>query len=110
MILFRSEGCPRADHLTVASTGAVAAFHNRGGDGHGSWLGAGHEATCATDPARVRFADFDDATDRVAFADFTGGGTADYVLADPATVRSSVATAAAAGRTWARWRADRSPR
>ncbi|WP_284740064.1 FG-GAP-like repeat-containing protein [Amycolatopsis sp. RTGN1] len=126
------DGDGRTDYLTIASTGAVTAFLNRGGDGHGGWLGLGQVATgTTTDATQVRFADFDGdgaadyaaiaasgavtaflnrggdghggwlqygqvatglttAADRVAFADFTGGGTADYALADPATNAATV--------------------
>jgi lysophospholipase L1-like esterase len=121
------DGDGRADYLTIAPNGAVTAFLNRGGDGHGGWLGQGQVATgTTTDPSQVRFADFDGdgaadyaalatsgavtlylnrggdghggwlpygqvatglttASDRVAFADLTGGGNADYLLTDPAT-------------------------
>jgi len=126
------DGDGRADYLTIASSGAVSVFLNRGGDGRGGWLGLGQVATgTTTDPARVRFADFDGdgaadyaaiaasgavtlylnrggdgrggwwqygqvatglttTADRVAFADFTGGGTADYALTDPATNAATV--------------------
>ncbi|MFJ1767404.1 FG-GAP-like repeat-containing protein [Amycolatopsis sp. NPDC088138] len=126
------DGDGRTDYLTIGSNGAVSAILNRGGDGHGGWLGLGQVATgTTTDPSQVRFADFDGdgaadyavvaasgavsvylnrggdghggwlsygqvatglttTADRVAFADFTGGGNADYVLADPATNAATV--------------------
>ncbi|NEA71498.1 FG-GAP-like repeat-containing protein [Streptomyces sp. SID13588] len=63
------DGDRRADYLAVASSGAVSVHLNRGGDGHGGWSDLGRVAAgLTTDPARVRFADFD------------GDGRADYVL------------------------------
>ncbi|WP_116199737.1 FG-GAP-like repeat-containing protein [Amycolatopsis circi] len=66
------DGDGRADYLTVAQNGAVSVYLNRGGDGHGGWQPLGQIATgLTTDPARVRFADFD------------GDGRADYLLLEP---------------------------
>nr|WP_206685853.1 GDSL-type esterase/lipase family protein [Kribbella qitaiheensis] len=54
------DGDGRMDYLTVASNGAVQAFLNRGGDGHGGWAVLGQVAGGVTaDATRVRFADFD---------------------------------------------------
>jgi lysophospholipase L1-like esterase len=63
------DGDGRMDYLTVASSGAVSAFLNRGGDGRGGWSVLGQVATGLTpDANRVRFADYD------------GDGKADYLL------------------------------
>jgi lysophospholipase L1-like esterase len=54
------DGDGRMDYLTVAGNGAIQAFLNRGGDGHGGWSPLGQVASgVTTDPTRVRFADFD---------------------------------------------------
>ncbi|HEY3710601.1 MAG TPA: FG-GAP-like repeat-containing protein [Amycolatopsis sp.] len=70
------DGDGKTDYLTIADNGAVSVFLNRGGDGHGGWIGLGQVATgTTTDPSRVRFADFD------------GDGRADYsALADNGAV------------------------
>jgi hypothetical protein len=73
------DGDGAADYATIAASGAVTLYLNRGGDGRGGWWQYGQVATGLTATA-----------DRVAFADFTGGGTADYVLADPATNAATV--------------------
>ncbi|HEY3479798.1 MAG TPA: FG-GAP-like repeat-containing protein [Streptomyces sp.] len=66
------DGDGRADYLTVASSGAVSVWLNRGGDGHGGWQPYGQVATGqTTDGSRVRFADFD------------GDGRTDYLLIGP---------------------------
>ncbi|MEV7416586.1 FG-GAP-like repeat-containing protein [Streptomyces sp. NPDC089919] len=63
------DGDGKADYLTVADSGAVEAYLNRGGDGHGGWDAQGQIASGLTsDRSRVRFADFD------------GDGKADYVV------------------------------
>jgi lysophospholipase L1-like esterase len=63
------DGDGRMDYLTVASSGAVSAFLNRGGDGRGGWSPLGQIATgLTTDASRVRFADYD------------GDGKADYLV------------------------------
>ncbi|EAU69455.1 FG-GAP-like repeat-containing protein [Stigmatella aurantiaca] len=65
------DGDGRMDYLTVASSGAVSVFLNRGGDGRGGWAPIGQIATgLTTDSNRVRF------------ADFNGDGKADYLLID----------------------------
>ncbi|MBD0738645.1 FG-GAP-like repeat-containing protein [Streptomyces sp. CBMA29] len=63
------DGDGRADYLTIASTGAVSVWLNRGGDGHGGWAPLGQVATGRTGDA-----------DRVRFADFDGDGRTDYIL------------------------------
>jgi lysophospholipase L1-like esterase len=63
------DGDGKADYLTIASSGAVSAYLNRGGDGHGSWSVLGQVALGQTSDAnRARLADFD------------GDGKADYLL------------------------------
>ncbi|ROR35810.1 FG-GAP-like repeat-containing protein [Kitasatospora cineracea] len=63
------DGDGRADLLTVADSGAVHVYLNRGGDGHGGWEDYGQVATgMTTDKSRVRFADWD------------GDGRADYIV------------------------------
>ena len=63
------DGDGRMDYLTVASSGVVSAYLNRGGDGLGGWSPIGQIATgLTTDGNRVRFADYD------------GDGKADYLL------------------------------
>jgi len=50
----------RTDYVVIGATGAVHAYLNRGGDGHGGWADAGQIATgLTTDRARVRLADVD---------------------------------------------------
>jgi lysophospholipase L1-like esterase len=66
------DGDARADYVTIAATGALTTYLNRGGDGHGSWLPYGQVATGLTTDAS-----------RVALADATGGGNADYLITDP---------------------------
>jgi lysophospholipase L1-like esterase len=68
------DGDARADYVTIATSGAMTAYLNRGGDARGGWLGYGQVATGVTT----------DAT-RVSLADFTGGGNADYLMTDPPT-------------------------
>jgi hypothetical protein len=54
------DGDRRADYVTVDSNGAVHAWLNRGGDGHGGWLDYGQVATGVGVPgSKVRFADID---------------------------------------------------
>ncbi|MER5637103.1 FG-GAP-like repeat-containing protein [Kitasatospora sp. NPDC002227] len=63
------DGDGKADYLTTADNGAVTAYLNRGGDGHGSWNLLGQVATGLTsDRSRVRWADMD------------GDGKADYTV------------------------------
>jgi lysophospholipase L1-like esterase len=63
------DGDGRADYLTVAASGAVSVYLNRGGDGHGGWSVLGQVTTgMTTDASKVRFADFD------------GDGKADYLV------------------------------
>ncbi|MEU6854221.1 FG-GAP-like repeat-containing protein [Actinacidiphila alni] len=73
------DGDGRADYTWLAASGAVSAYLNRGGDGHGGWLGRDQVATGLTDD-----------TSRVSMADFTGDGNADYVLGDNATNAATV--------------------
>ncbi|UOZ06358.1 FG-GAP-like repeat-containing protein [Amycolatopsis sp. WQ 127309] len=73
------DGDGAADYAALATSGAVTLYLNRGGDGHGGWLPYGQVATGLTTTAS-----------QVAFADFTGGGNADYVLADPPTNAATV--------------------
>ena len=62
------DGDGRMDYVTLASSGAMSVFLNRGGDGRGGWVGLGQVATGTTpDASRVRLADFD------------GDGRADYL-------------------------------
>ncbi|NGO15440.1 hypothetical protein G5C60_49675 [Streptomyces sp. HC44] len=63
------DGDGRADYLSLASTGAVSVWLNRGGDGHGGWSPLGQVASGLTADAR-----------RVRFADFDGDGRADYIV------------------------------
>ncbi|WP_246157768.1 FG-GAP-like repeat-containing protein [Catellatospora sichuanensis] len=54
------DGDAKADYLTVADNGAVAAWLNRGGDGRGGWSVFGQVAGGFGVPgSSVRFADFD---------------------------------------------------
>ncbi|MDI5970879.1 FG-GAP-like repeat-containing protein [Streptomyces sp. SL13] len=63
------DGDGKADYITIASSGAVSVYLNRGGDGHGGWSVLGQVTPGqTTDASRVRFADFD------------GDGRADYIL------------------------------
>ncbi|MFD7732915.1 FG-GAP-like repeat-containing protein [Kitasatospora phosalacinea] len=63
------DGDGRADLLTVADSGAVHVYLNRGGDGNGGWQDGGQVASGVTkDMSRVRFADWD------------GDGKADYIV------------------------------
>ena len=73
------DGDGRADYTWISPAGAVSAYLNRGGDGHGGWVGLGQVATGVTA----------DAT-QVSFADFGGDGNADYILGDPATHAATV--------------------
>ncbi|MFD9129300.1 GDSL-type esterase/lipase family protein [Kitasatospora sp. NPDC059571] len=66
------DGDGRADYTTIADGGAVSAFLNRGGDGHGGWVDDGRIAGGLTaDRTRIRFADLD------------GDGRADYNVINP---------------------------
>ncbi|MEE1783412.1 FG-GAP-like repeat-containing protein [Streptomyces sp. SP17BM10] len=66
------DGDGKADYLSIAANGAVSAWLNRGGDGHGGWQPVGQVASgLTTDPSRVRFVDVD------------GDGRADYAAIDP---------------------------
>ncbi|WP_049657678.1 FG-GAP-like repeat-containing protein [Kitasatospora sp. MY 5-36] len=66
------DGDGRADYLITQPDGAVGAFLNRGGDGHGGWIDDGKVAGgLTTDRGRVRFADLD------------GDGRADYNVINP---------------------------
>ncbi|MEU8844470.1 FG-GAP-like repeat-containing protein [Streptomyces roseus] len=65
------DGDGKPDYISVADTGEVSVWLNRGGDpaGANGWQGLGRVATGLTnDRNRVRFADFD------------GDGKADYIL------------------------------
>jgi lysophospholipase L1-like esterase len=73
------DGDGRADYLLLDSAGAVSAVVNRGGDGHGGWVGVGQVATGLTADAGL-----------VCLADFTGDGNADYVLGDNSTNAATV--------------------
>ncbi|MFI9269758.1 FG-GAP-like repeat-containing protein [Kitasatospora sp. NPDC052896] len=66
------DGDGRADYLVVNPDGAVTAYLNRGGDDHGDYQLISRVANGLTTDH-----------DRVQFADFTGDGHADYVLANP---------------------------
>ncbi|WP_328608684.1 FG-GAP-like repeat-containing protein [Amycolatopsis sp. NBC_00345] len=68
------DGDGRADYSVLGDNGAVTLYLNRGGDGHGGWIGYGQVATGLTATA-----------DRVSLADATGDGSADYLFGDPAT-------------------------
>ncbi|MFD9688950.1 FG-GAP-like repeat-containing protein [Kitasatospora sp. NPDC059088] len=66
------DGDGRADYAVIDPSGAVRIWLNRGGDASGGWLGIGQAASgLTTDQSRVQFADFD------------GGGNADYIRTDP---------------------------
>ncbi|MEU3078349.1 FG-GAP-like repeat-containing protein [Streptomyces laurentii] len=62
----------RADYLTVDAAGAVRAWLNKGGDGHGGWTEAGQVASGV--PL---------AGGQVRFADINADGYADYLVVDP---------------------------
>ncbi|MDG4856908.1 GDSL-type esterase/lipase family protein [Streptomyces sp. T-3] len=66
-------GDKRADYLVLSANGAVHAFINEGGDGHGGWKDAGTIATGSTNwtGAQVRF------------ADVGGDAKADYLVLSP---------------------------
>ncbi|MEU5189961.1 FG-GAP-like repeat-containing protein [Streptomyces klenkii] len=68
----------KADYLAVEDNGAVRAWINNGGDGHGGWTARGVIATGTGAPgSKVRFADID------------GDGKADYlVLEDNGSVHA----------------------
>jgi lysophospholipase L1-like esterase len=54
------DGDGRSDYVLLSSTGAVSAWLNRGGDGHGGWSPLGQIASGLTaDASKVRFADLD---------------------------------------------------
>ncbi|PYC70198.1 hypothetical protein C7C46_27375 [Streptomyces tateyamensis] len=66
------DGDGRPDYVTIADSGAVNVWLNKGGDGHGGWQALGQVATgVVTDRSRVRLADFD------------GDGKADYWVINP---------------------------
>ncbi|MFJ4097798.1 FG-GAP repeat domain-containing protein, partial [Kitasatospora sp. NPDC089913] len=66
------DGDGRTDYITLADSGAVNVFLNRGGDGHGGWVDNGRVAGgLTTDRSRLRLADFD------------GDGRADYNVVNP---------------------------
>ncbi|WP_301253157.1 FG-GAP-like repeat-containing protein, partial [Streptomyces somaliensis] len=68
----------RADYLVVEDNGAVRAFLNRGGDGHGGWEKLGQIATGS-----------DWSGDQVRFGDVDADGRADYlVVEDNGAVRA----------------------
>ena len=73
------DGDGSADYSVIEPDGTVQAFLNRGGDGYGGWIPYGQVAGGLTTDAS-----------RVSFADFTGDGSADYVLGDPATDGATV--------------------
>jgi lysophospholipase L1-like esterase len=73
------DGDGRADYSVIEPDGTVQAFLNRGGDGYGGWIPYGQVAGGLTTDAG-----------QVSFADFTGDGSADYVLGDPATNGATV--------------------
>ncbi|MFD1368636.1 FG-GAP-like repeat-containing protein [Actinoplanes sichuanensis] len=51
------DGDAKADYLLLTASGAVQAWLNRGGDGHGGWSSLGQVASgTTTDPGQVRFA------------------------------------------------------
>ncbi|MEU4158902.1 FG-GAP-like repeat-containing protein [Actinoplanes sp. NPDC026670] len=51
------DGDAKADYLLLTASGAVQAWLNRGGDGHGGWSSLGQVASGTTaDPGQVRFA------------------------------------------------------
>ncbi|WKU47542.1 FG-GAP-like repeat-containing protein [Streptomyces sp. VNUA116] len=64
-------GDGKADYLVVDDNGAVQAYVNKGGDGHGSWTNKGVIAKGTGAPgSQVRFADID------------GDGKADYLVVE----------------------------
>ncbi|MFD5433196.1 FG-GAP-like repeat-containing protein [Kitasatospora sp. NPDC127067] len=65
------DGDGKADYAVVDSGGAVRVWLNRGGDPGGGWVALGQVASGLTTDQ-----------DKVQFADFNGGGNADYVLTD----------------------------
>ncbi|MFI6155489.1 FG-GAP-like repeat-containing protein [Kitasatospora sp. NPDC051170] len=65
------DGDGRADYAVVGANGAVNVWLNRGGDTGGGWLTLGQVASGMTSDQ-----------DLVQFADFDGGGNADYILTD----------------------------
>ncbi|MEV7447143.1 FG-GAP-like repeat-containing protein [Streptomyces sp. NPDC091204] len=63
------DGDGKADYLTIADSGAVNVYLNRGGDTRGGWTNLGQVATgVTTDRSRLRWADLD------------GDGKADYTV------------------------------
>ncbi|ARZ67213.1 esterase [Streptomyces albireticuli] len=64
-------GDDKADYLVVDDNGAVRAFLNNGGDGHGGWTDSGRIATGNGTPGN-----------NVRFADINGDGKADYLTVD----------------------------
>lgn len=75
------DGDGRADYAVIDPGGAVRVWLNRGGDTGGGWVALGQVATgLTTDQDRVQFADFD------------GGGNADYIRTDPPSNAATVYT------------------
>ncbi|GAA0427521.1 hypothetical protein GCM10010357_56460 [Streptomyces luteireticuli] len=62
-------GDGRADYLAVQDNGAVNAWVNNGGSGHGGWSDVGVFATGVGEPG-----------EKVRFADINGDGRADYLV------------------------------
>ncbi|MGW7449082.1 FG-GAP-like repeat-containing protein [Kitasatospora sp. NPDC054795] len=75
------DGDGKADYAVVDSGGAVRVWLNRGGDTGGGWVALGQVASGLTTDQ-----------DRVQFADFNGGGNADYVLTDTPSNAAHVCT------------------
>ncbi|MQS15954.1 hypothetical protein F7Q99_27790 [Streptomyces kaniharaensis] len=75
------DGDGKADYAVIDPSGAVRVWLNRGGDTGGGWVAQGQVATGLT-------AD----QDRVQFADFNGGGNADYILTDSPSNAATVFT------------------
>jgi predicted RNA-binding protein YlxR (DUF448 family) len=73
------DGDTRADYSVIGTDGSVQTYLNRGGDGRGGWLFLGQIASGLTTNVA-----------QVSFADFTGDGNADYILADLSTNAATV--------------------
>ncbi|MGK5545370.1 FG-GAP-like repeat-containing protein [Streptomyces sp. URMC 127] len=83
-------GDGRADYLVVDDNGAVRAYVNGGGDGHGSWINKGVIATGTGAPGS-----------KVRFADINGDRKADYlVLEDSGAVHAWINTSSGAKDDW----------